>query len=513
MARSAQWTLSAVGLLGLGAIGGYIAVPALQGQAVPATNVPKEHGSYRDIVKRVLPGVVSIDSRIKQPVHVEKDKDKADKPGARRHPNFEGKLPPGVPEEFRKFFEQMPDQEMPDQPHGGFGSGFIVDAKGVILTNNHVVDGAEQVEVQLQDGRKFLSKEIIRDPKTDLAIVKVDAKGALPFLELGDSDQMEIGDRVLAMGAPFGLTGSVTSGIISAKGRNGLSMNMYEDFLQTDAAINPGNSGGPLINLDGKVIGIDSAIKTQSGGFQGVGLAISSNMAKNVMTQLLKDGVVHRGYLGVQIKDLIDKDVAERLGAKDGGVLVGSVFEKSPAAKAGVQAGDVITSLNGKMVKDGRELQRAVASLPLDKPADLNVVRDGKPQTLKVTVEEQPNEFGNARVPVQKSPRPETSAVNVEKLGVDVADLTQELADQYGFKGQAAGALVTRVEHGSLAEEAGLRKGTLIVKVDKEPVATAAAFKTKMEQGSLDKGVLLQVETPQGGTAFVLVKAAAATTK
>ena len=184
---------------------------------------------------------------------------------------------------------------------------------------------------------------------------------------------MEIGDRVLAVGAPFGLTGSVTHGIISAKGRNGLSMNMYEDFLQTDAAINPGNSGGPLVNLEGKVIGINSAIKTRSGGFQGVGLAIASNLAKNVMDQLLKDGVVHRGYLGVQIKDLIDTEVAGRLGLKDGqhGVLVAQVFDKSPAGKAGVQAGDVITAIAGKPIKDGRELQRIVASLPLGKPADV----------------------------------------------------------------------------------------------------------------------------------------------
>ena len=219
---------------------------------------------------------------------------------------------------------------------------------------------------------------------------------------------MEIGDRVLAVGAPFGLTGSVTHGIISAKGRNGLNMNMYEDFLQTDAAINPGNSGGPLVNLDGKVIGINAAIKSRSGGFQGVGLAIASNLAKNVMDQLLKDGVVHRGYLGVQIKDLIDKDLAQRLGLKEdqhGVVVVAGLRQVSRRAKAALQAGDVITAIAGKPVKDGRELQRVVAGLPLGKPVDMVVLRDGKPQTLKVTIEEQPKEFGTARVALPRALR------------------------------------------------------------------------------------------------------------
>jgi serine protease Do len=468
--------------------------------------MPREFDSYRDLVKKVLPAVVSIDSRIKQPARANKDKDK---PGIRRRFNFEGAVPPGAPEELRRFLEQpqMEEPEVPDLPHGGFGSGFLVDGNGIVVTNNHVVDGAEQVEVQLQDGRKFLSKEIHRDPKTDLAIVKIDAKG-LPFLEMGDSDQMEIGDRVLAIGAPFGLTGSVTHGIISAKGRNGLSMNMYEDFLQTDAPINPGNSGGPLVSLDGKVVGVDAAIKTQSGGFQGVGLAIASNLVKTITPQLLKDGVVHRGYLGVQIKDLTDQEVAERLGAKEG-VLVGQVFDKSPAAKAGVQAGDVITTLNGKVVKDGRVLQRIVATLPLGKPADLNVVRDGKPLELKVTVEEQPEEFGSARAPVQRPQGREAASVSLDKLGVDVADLTPELADQYGFRDGAQGVVVTRVERNGLAEEAGLRKGVLIVKIDKEPVASAAALKEHVERSALDKGLLLQVQTPRGGAGFVILKAPA----
>ena len=224
------------------------------------------------MVKTVVPAVVSIEAKAlaerKPPAK------------ARRAPQ----LPPGVPEEHRRFFDAA-EEPVPD-PNLGFGSGVLIDPSGVVLTNYHVVEGADAVEVELHDGRKFTSKDIRRDAKTDLAVIKLTADKPLPFLELGDSDAMEVGDRVLAVGAPFGLTGSVTHGIVSAKSRQNLNLNQYEDFLQTDAAINPGNSGGPLVGLDGKVVGINAAIKTRSGGFQGVGLAVSSNLAKDVVRQL-----------------------------------------------------------------------------------------------------------------------------------------------------------------------------------------------------------------------------------
>ena len=269
-------------LILVGLAGGFVAGPVLHGQNASVATAPQELTSYRNIVKQVLPAVVSIESRVKP-----KTKTTAQKGQDRKRTPFDDQ----VPEEFRRFFEEFQQQpfQMPEEtPVQGFGSGFIVDSKGVILTNYHVVAGADSVEVTLQDGRTtFTSKDIHGDRKTDLAIVRIDPKGKkLPSLELGDSATMEIGDRVLAIGAPFGLTGTVTAGIVSAKGRNGLNVNMYEDFLQTDAAINPGNSGGPLVNLEGKVIGINAAIRSRTGGFQGVGLAIPSNMAKNVIGQL-----------------------------------------------------------------------------------------------------------------------------------------------------------------------------------------------------------------------------------
>lgn len=497
MTRSARWSLVGAFLILGGGTVGFLASPLLRGQVPAAPAIPKELTSYRDVVKRILPAVVSIEVRAK-PVKT--------KAPARRPRD----LDPRIPEEFRRFFEEYDTPER-QQPAMGFGSGFIIDPKGIILTNYHVVDGADQVEVQLADGRKFLSKEVQSDPKTDLATVKIDPKGAvLPYLEFGDSDTMEIGDRVLAVGAPFGLTGSVTHGIISAKGRN-MNMNLYEDFVQTDAPINPGNSGGPLVNLEGKVIGINSAIKSRSGGFQGVGLAIASNLAKNVMDQLLKDGAVHRGYLGVQIKDL-DPDVAAKLGLKaaDGGVVVAQVFEKAPAAKGGVEAGDVIVAVAGKAVKDGRDLQRLVAGLPLNKPVELSVWRDGQKKTLQVTVEEQPTDFGSARVPAPVERRRErgSAPMSLDKLGVEVNDLTPEMAADLGYKENAKGAVVTSVEEGSVGEAAGLRRGTMIVKVEKTPVASAKELKEALDKETLDKGVLLQVQSPAGGLSYVVIKAA-----
>jgi serine protease Do len=494
-----------------GAVGGFLAEYAMHAgltNAAPApvvVPIPKELSSYREIVKNVLPAVVSIESRAKPKVKP------MNQPGKAR-PDLDD---PRIPEEFRRFFGQAPFQ-MPDQddsPSLGFGSGVLVDSKGTILTNFHVINGADEVEVRLADGRKFVTRDIKGDRKTDLAIVRIDGKGPFPYMELGDSDSAEIGDRVLAVGAPFGLTGTVTHGIISSKGRNGLHMNMYEDFIQTDAAINPGNSGGPLISLDGKIIGINAAIKSRSGGFQGIGLAVSSNLAKNVMKQLQENGSVKRGYLGVQIKAL-EPDVAAKLnvpGAK--GVVVGQVFDGSPAAKGGLEAGDVITGVNGKSIKDGRELQLTIAGLPVGKAADVAIVRDGKPKDLKLTIEAQPDEFGDARVPVTPAPHRDRNSVSIDKLGMDVTDMTPEMAQQLGYPEKLEGAAVTQVESGSAAYEAGLRKGMVVTRVDKHAVKSAAAFREALEKMPLEKGVLLQVQSPRGGTDYIVVKPAQETGK
>ncbi|MBI3411897.1 MAG: trypsin-like peptidase domain-containing protein [Planctomycetes bacterium] len=453
-------------LAGLG-LGAYLVGSFTHGQqANPAAQaVPGELVSYRDIVKKVLPAVVSIETKAK-PLQTN-----GKRPGTPLPDN------PQVPEEFRKFFEQHRFDEGQELPRFGFGSGFFMDPTGVILTNFHVVDGADQVSVHLQDGRVLNSRSIKLDRRTDLAVIVLDDKGPFPSLEFGDSDAMQIGDHVLAVGAPFGLTGTVTHGIVSAKGRDRMNMNMYEDFLQTDAAINPGNSGGPLVNLDGKVVGINAAIKSRSGGFQGVGLAIASNLAGKVSKALRTDGVVHRGYLGVQIREL-DPEVASRLGiAKGTGVVVAEVFDN--------------TSI--------------VADLPLNKAVEIKIMRDNQALDMPVIIEEQPMQFGSARVPAQRDARPK-SGVAIDKIGVEVNDLTDEIAEASGFRKGTQGAIITRVEPGSIAESAGLRKGMLIAKVENQKVTAAAAVRQALESADLSKGVVLQVQSPQGGTNFVMLK-------
>jgi serine protease Do len=494
-----RWSLVPVALLLGLALGIFVAGPFTHGQVTPPVQLPKELTSFRDVVKTVLPAVVSIETKS----NVVRTKGKT----APRVPLDKNQ----IPEEFRRFFEDfgIPDLRSPDfndAPRLGFGSGFFVDPAGVILTNFHVVDGADQVTVRLYDGRKFTSKNIKGDRRTDLAIVTLDQKGPFPALAMADSDIMEIGDRVLAVGAPFGLTGSVTAGIVSAKGRNGLNMNMYEDFLQTDAAINPGNSGGPLVNLEGKVVGINSAIKSRSGGFQGVGLAIASNLAKHVVGALRSEGVVHRGYLGVQIRDL-DPEVADVLQLpRDTGVVVAQVFENTPAAKGGIHAGDIITSIAGKKAKDAKMLQGIVAGLPLRQPTEVKLVRDNQPVTVHVTVEEQPNDFGTASAPAPRQPQTSSASVAVANVGLEVAELTDAMAEDLGFKPATRGVVITRVEPGSVAADAGLRKGMLIAKVDNAKMTTTAQVQQTLQAAALKRGVLLQVQSPTGGVNFVLLK-------
>ena len=484
-----RWSYAIALLLAGFAAGSALVGSWLHGQPNQPAALPRELTSYRDVVKRVLPAVVSIETRAKP------------KPGARPNPQFFDD--PNLPEEFRR-----PPGVPADPNRLGFGSGFFVDPSGVVVTNYHVVEGAEIAIVHLQDGGKFTSKNIRRDRRTDVALILLDMKDVhFPALEFGDSDAMEIGDRVLAVGAPFGLAGSVTQGIVSAKGRNGLNMNMYEDFLQTDAAINPGNSGGPLVSLEGKVVGINAAIKSKSGGFQGVGLAVASNLAKNIVPALRTIGTVQRGYLGAHIREL-DRDVADRLGApKDGGVVVAEVFDKTPAAKAGLHAGDIITSIGGKTVKDGNTLQRVVASLPIDKAVDVDVVRAGKTQRLTVVIEEQPADYGvvvGAPAPRNNARFP--NAVPLETLGVDVAELSGDLADDLGYRKGVQGVVITRVHDGGLASLSNLRVGTVISKIEHAAVTTTASAQKAVQTADWTRGIVLQIATPQGGVSYVLVK-------
>lgn len=458
MQRSFYWTVALVSLF-IGLVCGFLANDRLIGQpAAPAVVMPKELTSFAPVVKRVLPAVVSIEGKTKNPPT-----------GVGRQTQFS---PTAAP----------PNQPAPENDPG-FGSGVIVDPAGVILTNHHVVADTDSVDITFHDGRKIVSRDIRRDPKTDLAIIKFQPEGAVASLEFGDSDALEVGDRVLAVGAPFGLTGSVTHGIVSAKSRNNLKLNQYEDFIQTDAAINPGNSGGPLVNLEGRVVGITSAIKTKSGGFQGVGLAVSSNLARFVVRELLTNGVVRRGHIGVEIRD----------GA--GGVSVSKVTPGSPAAKAAVQPGDVITGLAGKPIKDSRDLQRIVATLTLGEATEIAVVRGGRARNLPITIE---GEAGAVDAPAK-------DALAVPDYGLTFLDLTPALAGRLKLPAGAKGVYISRVDPKSPAAIAGLVEGTLLLSVDRTPVATAKAAREAMVAADRAKGALVEVLNANGETKFAIV--------
>jgi serine protease Do len=420
---------------------------------------------------------------------------------------------PQIPDELRKrfgmdddTFEKFFDFDMPETPHAqrGQGTGVIISEDGYILTNNHVVRGSTELTVRLSDGHEYTGKVIGQDEKTDVAVIKIDAKN-LMAAPLGDSDKMQVGDWVLAMGSPFGLDQTVTAGIISAKGRANVGINDYEDFLQTDAAINPGNSGGPLVNMRGEVIGINTAIASRSGASAGVGFAIPSNMVKLVSDSLLKEGKVTRGWLGAAIQDL-NEDLAKSFDyASTEGVLIGDVIEDSPAQKAGLQAGDIVIKFKDQAVRTAQQLRNAVAATKPNTKTELIIQRDGKPKTLSITIGELKTQVAkggdvSGDDSASSSADEETSAA----FGVTVQSITDELADKLSVK-KDAGVVVTNVEEGSAAESAGLSSGDVIVSVGGHKVHSAAEYRDAMKDQSLTKGVRLQVQ--RGGTSrFVFLR-------
>jgi serine protease Do len=353
----------------------------------------------------------------------------------------------------------------------------------------------------LHDGREFVATEVKTDPNTDVAVIRIKASGSLPYAELGDSDKMQIGDWVLALGQPFGLQDTVTAGIISAKDR-GIGMMRHEEFLQTDAAINPGNSGGPLVNLQGEVIGINTAISSRSGGFEGIGFAVPVNVARWVADQLVKNGKVQRAYLGIGIQPL-DQDLADQLGVRaPSGALVTDVQPDSPAAVAGLKSQDVITSFNGTPIASHRQLSAVVGRTPIGKAVPVVVYRDGKETKLNVTVREAPANYG-LRTDEQTEPEQHAEGKEFDKLGLEVAPLTGDVARQLGHK-DAAGVVITGVEPGSAAERAGLEASLAIVQVGRQNVKSVEDFEAAIAKGSLEKGILVLVKSAEGSRYVVL---------
>ncbi len=401
---------------------------------------------------------------------------------------------------FRRFFGDNPEQNQPQQPRErkqqSLGSGVIVNPDGYIVTNNHVVDGATDVKVTTYNKKDYPAKVVGRDPKTDIAVLKVDAKD-LPYLRLGDSNKAEVGDVVLAIGNPFGLGQTVTMGIISAKGRGNLGIEDYEDFIQTDAAINPGNSGGALINTRGELIGINTAILSGSGGNQGVGFAIPVNMARNVVQQIEQHGHVVRGYLGVSIQPVTEQ-MAKAFGrpGESYGALVAQVSPDSPASKAGLEAGDIILELNDQRVEDSRTLSLAVSQMSPGSPAHLKVFRNGATKDFVVTLGELP----------ENNPGSSDQSGNSTDLmsGVNVQNLTPDLARQLGVPANTSGVVVTQVDPSSAAADSGLRQGDIVREVNRKPVANTREFDTAVR--AANKGAVLLLVNRNGQSLFVVVQ-------
>jgi serine protease Do len=408
-------------------------------------------------------------------------------------------------DQFKGLIPQTPGGEDFRTPsRDGMGTGVIIDKSGIILTNNHVVEGADTVTVHFSDGREFKATEVKTDPQSDLAVVRIKADTDLPVAHLGNSDELEIGDWVLAIGNPFEQEKTVTAGIISGKGRT-LGSSHRTEFLQTDAAINPGNSGGPLVNLTGEVVGINTAIASNSGGYQGLGFAIPINQAKWVTEQLIKDGSVHRGYLGVKIGE-VRGELASQLGVASGeGAFVNDVFPNTPAAEAKLQAGDVITRFDGHQIHGPQEVTEWVERSTVGKSEPVDIIRDGKKLTLNVVVKAMPENYGLQKEEEESAvrPTPDTSGYSADDLGLQVTDLNPEEAKTYkGF----SGVIIKKVDPDSIAGEKGLRPGMLIHKIGNTEIRNVKDFETAMKNVSLTKGLLMQIRT-QEGNHFVVLKA------
>ena len=427
--------------------------------------------AFSNVAKKAIPAVVFIKMEYKENISNQRDP-------------FNNEL-------FRRFFRDRNFQNR--QPKQAAGSGCIVSKDGYILTNNHNVEGATKITIVLNDGKEFEAKVIGTDPKTDLAVIKIEANN-LPFLKFANSDDLEIGEWVVAIGSPFQLQASLTVGVVSAKGRQNLKMIDYEDFIQTDAAINPGNSGGPLLDLDSKIAGINTLITTQSGGYTGIGFAIPSTMAKHVMEAIIENGSVNRGHLGLYLQP-IDKEMAEALDLKTTeGVLIAEVIKGSASEKAGLQQGDIIIAYNGKRIKNMTSFRNKIATLSPNSIVKLTIIREGKKKNYKVKLGAAPE----AHLTSKKS----------QELGVevsDIKDLDPNIVKKHQYQENLHGVMITSIKNNSIAARIGLRPGMLIQQINNKKINNLNDFNTAMETVHKKRHLLMLVRY-QNVTKFVTIR-------
>ncbi|MFT9315562.1 MAG: DegQ family serine endoprotease [Acetobacter orientalis] len=452
--------------------------------------------SFADLAARLLPAVVNVSTtQTVKSGEADDDEDGEGEDQLPQMPNF----PQGSP--FEKFFHDfMNRQNSPDAPPRrmqALGSGFIIDPAGYIVTNNHVIRHADKVTVTLQDNTVLTAKQIGHDDRTDLALLKVESKKPLPFVSFGDSDKRRVGDWVLAIGNPFGLSGTVTAGIISSRGRN-IDQGPYDDFIQTDAPINKGNSGGPLFDMDGSVIGVNTAIYSPSGGSVGIGFSIPANEARGIIEQLRKTGKVSRGWLGVRIQN-VTQDIADGLNLTPArGALVAGVEKDGPAAKAKLQTGDVIQTLNGTAI-EGKALPRLSAQLPVGTVAHLGVWRKGKVLDLPVTIGALPETAAEPEKKAEQTPK-NAKDVSFAALGFSVGMLDDAARQKYTLPAGQKGVVITAVKEGGLASDRGLKEGDVVTEIQQAEVSTPTDLKKRIEaaQKTKKKSVLLLVHDADG---------------
>ncbi|WP_138379417.1 DegQ family serine endoprotease [Luteithermobacter gelatinilyticus] len=459
-------------------------VVVLTAAAIPATVFAKEApASFADLAEKLLPAVVNVYT--KQTINIDRD---------RGFPGF----PPGSP--FEEFFKRFEDRNNGDEDgrrprtrqRMSLGSGFIISSEGIIVTNNHVIEDADEVSVRMHDGTEYDAEIVGKDTKVDLAVLRVKAKKPLPYVTFGDDTKSRVGDWVVAIGNPYGLGGTVTAGIISARNRD-INSGPYDDYLQTDASINRGNSGGPMFNMDGEVIGINTAIYSPSGGNIGIGFAVPSSQAKRVIDQILEYGHVRRGWLGVTIQ-AVTEEIAESLGLDEArGALVSTVNNGSPADDAGIESGDIILEFDGKDVEEMRELPRLVADTEIGKTVKVKVLRKGKIKTLKVTIAEL-KEDDEVAVP-SKLDKKKDQGPEKSLLGMTLENLDRETREALNLDEDFQGVVITHVERYSPSSERGLRRGDVIVEITQVEVSTVEEARKRIEElrAMGRKSILLKV--------------------